>query len=163
MKYNDFDAQILKSVEAVNYRQKEIIFEKIERYFEGDLRGKTIALWGLSFKPNTDDMREAPSRVLMESLWNAGASVRAYDPEAMEECQRIYGQRDDLILVGTAETALQNADALATITEWQQFRAPDFDLIKESLKQPVIFDGRNLYDPARMKQKGIIYFSIGRT
>jgi len=159
----DFNAEILHAIEAVNYRQKEILFEKIERYFEGDLKGKTIALWGLSFKPNTDDMREAPSRVLMESLWSAGVNIQAYDPEAMDECQRIYGQRDDLILVGTAETALKNADALVTLTEWQQFRAPDFDQIKSALIHPVIFDGRNMYNPKRLKEKGISYFSIGRT
>jgi UDPglucose 6-dehydrogenase len=158
----DFNAEILHAIEAVNYRQKEILFEKIERYFEGNLKGKTIALWGLSFKPNTDDMRDAPSRVLMESLWNAGVNIQAYDPEAMNECQRIYGQRDDLILVGTAETALKNADALVTFTEWQQFRAPDFEQIKSTLIHPVIFDGRNMYNPKRLKEKGISYFSIGR-
>jgi UDPglucose 6-dehydrogenase len=158
----DFNAVILQAIEAVNFKQKEKLFEKIDRYFKSDLKGKTIALWGLSFKPNTDDMRDAPSRVLMESLWNAGAKIQAYDPEAMNECQRIYGQRDDLILVGTAETALNNADALVTVTEWQQFRAPDFDQIKSSLVHPVIFDGRNMYDPKRLQEKGISYFSIGR-
>ena len=157
-----YDARILKSVEAVNYDQKEILFDKINTHFAGDLKGKTIALWGLSFKPGTDDMREAPSRVLMEALWNAGASVQAYDPESMNECQRIYGQRDGLTLMGTAEAALNNADALVTITEWQQFRAPDFDLIKQSLSTPVIFDGRNMYDPKRLATRGITYYSIGR-
>ena len=157
-----YDARILKSVESVNYDQKEKLFDRIHNYFDGNLKGKAIALWGLSFKPGTDDMREAPSRVLMEALWKAGASVQAYDPEAMSECQRIYGQRDDLTLMGTAEAALKNTDALVTITEWQQFRAPDFDFIKQSLSSPVIFDGRNMYDPKRLAARGITYHSIGR-
>ena len=158
----DFDARILKSVEAVNYRQKEKLFDKLYSHFNGELKGKTIALWGLSFKPNTDDMREAPSRVLMEALWNQGAKVQAFDPEAMNECQRIYGQHDSLSLMGTAEAALKNADALVTVTEWQQFRAPDFDLIKNTLSTPVIFDGRNMYNPRRLANQGITYYSIGR-
>ncbi|MFT6373173.1 MAG: UDPglucose 6-dehydrogenase [Paraglaciecola sp.] len=157
-----YDARILKSVESVNYDQKEKLFDRIYTHFDGNLKGKAIALWGLSFKPETDDMREAPSRVLMEALWKAGASVQAYDPEAMSECQRIYGQRDDLTLMGTAEAALKNTDALVTITEWQQFRAPDFDFIKQSLSSPVIFDGRNMYDPKRLAARGIQYHSIGR-
>ncbi len=157
-----YDAKILKSVESVNYRQKELLFEKINRHFDGQLKGKVMALWGLSFKPNTDDMRDAPSRVLMEALWKAGAKVQAYDPEAMNECQRIYGQRDDLMLMGTAESALNNADALVAVTEWSQFRAPDFDLIKETLSEPVIFDGRNMYNPKRLAETGITYYSIGR-
>jgi len=157
-----YDARILKSVEAVNYDQKEKLFDKINSHFSGELKGKKFALWGLSFKPNTDDMREAPSRVLIESLWQAGASVQAYDPEGMNECQRIYGQREDLTLMGTAEAALKNADALVTVTEWQQFRAPDFDLIKKSLSSPVIFDGRNMYDPKRLDDRGIKYYSMGR-
>jgi UDPglucose 6-dehydrogenase len=157
-----YDARILKSVESVNYDQKEKLFDRIHTHFDGNLKGKAIALWGLSFKPGTDDMREAPSRVLMEALWKAGASVQAYDPEAMSECQRIYGQRDDLTLMGTAEAALKNTDALVTITEWQQFRAPDFDFIKQSLSSPVIFDGRNMYDPKRLAARGIQYHSIGR-
>lgn len=157
-----YDARILKSVESVNYDQKEKLFDRIYAHFDGNLKRKTIALWGLSFKPGTDDMRAAPSRVLMEALWKAGVSVQAYDPEAMNECQRIYGQRDDLTLMGTAESALKNADALVTVTEWQQFRAPDFDLIKQSLSSPVIFDGRNMYDPKRLAARGIEYYSIGR-
>jgi UDPglucose 6-dehydrogenase len=157
-----YDARILKSVESVNYDQKEKLFDRIHTHFGGNLKGKAIALWGLSFKPGTDDMREAPSRVLMEALWKAGASVQAYDPEAMSECQRIYGQRDDLTLMGTAEAALKNTDALVTITEWQQFRAPDFDFIKQSLSSPVIFDGRNMYDPKRLAARGFQYHSIGR-
>lgn len=157
-----YDAQILKSVEAVNFRQKEKLYEMINRHFNGNIKNKTIALWGLSFKPNTDDMRAAPSRVLMEALWQAGANVQAFDPEAMHECQRIYGQRSDLALAGTAEAALKNADALVTVTEWQQFRAPDFDLIKNTLSAPVIFDGRNMYNPKRLASMGITYYSIGR-
>ena len=157
-----YNAEILKSVEAVNYRQKEKLFEKISRHYNGAIKGKTFALWGLSFKPNTDDMRESSSRVLMEALWQAGANVQAYDPEAMAECQRIYGQRDDLMLMGTQEAALKDADALVIVTEWQHFRAPDFALIKNSLKQAVIFDGRNLFDPKRMSKQDITYYSIGR-
>ena len=157
-----YSADILKSVQAVNYRQKEKLFEKVYHHFNNNLKGKVFALWGLSFKPNTDDMREAPSRVLMESLWNAGAKVQAYDPEAMEECQRIYGQREDLILMDIQESTLENADALIIVTEWQHFRAPDFAFIKQSLKQPVIFDGRNLFEPKRLVKQGIIYYSIGR-
>jgi UDPglucose 6-dehydrogenase len=153
---------LLKSVEAVNERKKGKLFEKIERHYNGDLKGKVFAIWGLSFKPNTDDMREAPSRVLMEALWRRGARIQAYDPEAMNECQRIYGQRDDLNLMGTAEAALKNADALIIVTEWQQFRVPDFNCIIEDLNCPVLFDGRNLYDPDRLKTLGITYYSIGR-
>ena len=157
-----YNAEMLKSVEAVNYRQKEKLFTKINEHFKGDLNGKTIALWGLSFKPNTDDMRDAPSRVLMEALWAAGAKVQAFDPEAMPESQRIYGQRDDLKLMGTQEAALHDADALVLVTEWQQFKSPDFNHIIELLKNPVIFDGRNQYEPKRLAAKGIIYYSIGR-
>lgn len=158
----EFDAELMKSVEAVNARQKEKLFDKIDLHYNGDLEGKIFAIWGLSFKPNTDDMREAPSRVLMEALWQAGASVQAYDPEAMNECQRIYGQRDDLVLMGTAEAALKNADALIIVTEWQQFRAPDFEYLIAALTSPVLFDGRNLFDPERLKVHGITYYSIGR-
>ena len=157
-----YNSELLKAVEAVNYRQKEVLFDKISNHFKDGLKGKTFALWGLSFKPQTDDMREAPSRVVMEALWNAGAKVQAFDPEAMDECQRIYGSRDDLTLMGTKEAALKNADALIVVTEWQQFRAPDFDLIQSELKTPVIFDGRNIYDPARLARKGFSYYSIGR-
>jgi UDPglucose 6-dehydrogenase len=126
------------------------------------LSGKTFAVWGLAFKPNTDDMREAPSRVLMEALWQAGANVRAYDPEAMAECQRIYGDRDDLCLAESADDALEGADALIVVTEWQMFRSPDFMALKHQLKQPVIFDGRNLFEPAFLKQEGYTYYAIGR-
>lgn len=157
-----FDAKVLKAVEARNNEQKTTLFQKIWRHFDGNLKNKTFAIWGLSFKPNTDDMREAPSRVLMEALWNEGAKVQTYDPEAMNETQRIYGNRDDLLLCGTKESALKNADALIIVTEWQAFRAPDFDTVKELLKNSVIFDGRNMYDPKRMQKRGFVYYSIGR-
>lgn len=164
-----YQPQLLQAVEAINHRQKQKLTTYIEAYFDGDLADKTIALWGLSFKPKTDDMREAPSRVLMESLWEKGVKIQAYDPEAMEECQRIYAERcrshegaSSLSLMGTKEAALQNADALVICTEWQNFKAPDFDVIKASLKQLVIFDGRNLFDPDRMKAKGFAYYGIGR-
>jgi UDPglucose 6-dehydrogenase len=156
-----YDASILRAVETVNNRQKCVLFNKIKAHF-GDLRGKTFALWGLSFKPNTDDMREAPSRVLMESLWEAGARVRAYDPVAMPECTRLYGRRADFTLCKTSPEALEGADALAIVTEWQEFRSPDFDYIKRALKTPVIFDGRNLYDPLHMAHAGFSYYAVGR-
>ena len=163
-----YESQILKAVEAVNYRQKNKLFEYISQHYQLDqnpeaIKGKTFALWGLAFKPNTDDMREAPSRVLMEALWAAGAKVQAYDPEAMEETQRIYGNRGDLSLMGTKEAALKQADALVICTDWQSFRAPDFELIKSQLTDPILFDGRNLFDPILMKNKKLKYFSIGRS
>ena len=157
-----YAAHLLDAVEAVNFRQKSVLFDKISHYYQGDLEGKTIALWGLAFKPNTDDMREAPSRVLMESLWNAGAKVRAFDPEAAEETHRIYGERDDLVVCDSSMDALKGADALAIVTEWREFRSPDFDLIKERLANHVIFDGRNLYDPTFVESLGIAYYAIGR-
>ena len=153
---------MLAAVEARNEAQKAVIFEKIDRHFQGALAGRTFALWGLAFKPNTDDMREAASRVLMQALWAAGARVQAFDPEAMEETQRLYGDRDDLLLCGTKEAALKGADALVIMTEWQAFRAPDFDLVAEKLAAPVIFDGRNLYDPGRLARRGFTYYAIGR-
>ncbi|MCD6003484.1 UDP-glucose dehydrogenase family protein [Vreelandella alkaliphila] len=158
----DFDAKLLKAVEFRNKEQKTTLFQKINQHFNAQLKGKTFAIWGLSFKPNTDDMRDAPSRVLMEALWAAGAKVQAYDPEAMEEAQRIYGSREHLTLCGTKEAALKNSDALIIVTEWQNFRAPDFELIKAQLSEPTIFDGRNLYEPHRMEAKGFNYYSVGR-
>ncbi|MDU3815858.1 MAG: UDP-glucose/GDP-mannose dehydrogenase family protein [Pantoea sp.] len=157
-----YKPRLLQAVEDVNDDQKMKLPGFIKRHFGDDLKGKTFALWGLAFKPNTDDMREASSRVLMETLWAAGATVQAFDPEAMDEAQRIYGHREDLKLMGTKEAALQGADALVICTEWQNFRAPDFDIIKNSLKQPVIFDGRNLYDPERISKRGFVYYAIGR-
>lgn len=159
----DFDPKVLKAVESRNNEQKTTLFKKIDAHFKGDLKGKTFAIWGLSFKPNTDDMREAPSRVLMEALWDAGAKVQAFDPEAMNEAQRIYDDRDDLMLCGTKEGALKGADALIIVTEWQAFRAPNFDVIQKMLSQATIFDGRNMYDPKRMAKKGFTYYSVGRT
>jgi UDPglucose 6-dehydrogenase len=157
-----FDPALLQAVEDRNDRQKAVLFDKIRRHYGGDLRGRTFALWGLAFKPNTDDMREAASRVVMEALWEAGARVQAYDPEAMEEAERLYGDNPGLSLCGTKEAALREADALVIMTEWQVFRAPDFELIRERLREAVIFDGRNLFDPARMAKKGIAYYAIGR-
>jgi UDPglucose 6-dehydrogenase len=156
-----YDASILSAVESVNNRQKQVLFNKIKAHF-GEVRGKIFGLWGLAFKPNTDDMREAASRVLMESLWSAGASIRAYDPVAMPECQRLYGDRKDLVLCKTSSEAFAGADALVIVTEWQEFRSPDFDAIKKALKAPVIFDGRNLYDPEQMRKAGFSYYAIGR-
>jgi len=153
---------ILNAVESRNQAQKHVVFEKIQRYFKDGLKNKTFALWGLSFKPNTDDMREAPSRVVMEALWQAGARVQAFDPAAMEETQHIYGDRPDLMLCGTKEAALMGADALVIMTEWKNFRVPDFERMKSALKTPAIFDGRNLFEPARMRERGFDYFSIGR-
>lgn len=157
-----YQPRLLQAVEQVNYQQKYKLTQFIQRHFGQDLRGKTFALWGLAFKPNTDDMREASSRVLMETLWEAGAEVQAFDPEAMDETQRIYGHRGDLRLMGTKEAALQGADALIICTEWQSFRAPDFNVIKAALKQPIIFDGRNLFDPERLEKRGFTYYAIGR-
>ncbi|RQW82494.1 MAG: UDP-glucose/GDP-mannose dehydrogenase family protein [Methylococcus sp.] len=157
-----YPAQLLQAVEGVNERQKLSLFDKIRAYFQGDLTGKTLAIWGLAFKPNTDDMREASSRVLMEKLWAAGARVRAFDPVAMEETRRIYGERSDLMLCDSPEAALRGADALAIVTEWNVFRSPDFDGIRQALSRPAIFDGRNLYDPVQLRALGFDYYGIGR-
>jgi UDPglucose 6-dehydrogenase len=157
-----YNAELLGAVEAVNDRQKHRLFEKITARFGKDLSGRTVALWGLAFKPNTDDMREASSRVLMEALWEAGVRVQAFDPVAEEECRRVYGERDDLVLCETPEEALQGADALAIVTEWNVFRSPDFDRIRRDLTHPVIFDGRNLYEPRHMEEMGFEYYAIGR-
>ena len=158
----EYKPALLEAVESVNHAQKHKLFNNLSSYFKGDLAGKTIAVWGLSFKPQTDDMREASAKVLIESLWQAGAKVQAYDPEAMDECQRIYGVRADLALVGTKESALNGADALVICTEWSQFRAPDFDFIANTLTHKVIIDGRNLYDPALLNKRGFAYYGIGR-
>ncbi|AHG21852.1 UDP-glucose 6-dehydrogenase [Chania multitudinisentens RB-25] len=157
-----YQPKLLQAVEQVNNQQKHKLAQFIQQHFGNDIQGKIFALWGLAFKPNTDDMREASSRVLMETLWQLGATVQAYDPEAMSEAQRIYGQRADLRLMGTKEAALQDADALVICTEWQNFRVPDFDLMKKTLKQPLIFDGRNLFDPDRLYARGFTYYAIGR-
>ena len=157
----DYTPQLLQAVEDVNERQKSYLFSRMRGHY-AKLAGKTIALWGLAFKPNTDDMREASARRLMESLWEAGASVRAYDPKAMEECRRIYGEREGLTLCQSPEEALDGADGLAILTEWNLFRSPDFDDIKARLSQPVIFDGRNLYDPEQLAAAGFNYYAVGR-
>ncbi len=157
-----YSAQILEAVEAVNDRQKHKIFELVERHFRGMVKGRTFALWGLAFKPNTDDMREASSRALLARLWEAGAKVQAYDPEAMEEAGRIYGERADLRLVASPMEALQGADALIVLTEWKAFWSPDFSKLKAALKDPAIFDGRNIYEPAEVEAAGLAYYGIGR-
>jgi UDPglucose 6-dehydrogenase len=159
---HDYEARLLDAVEAVNLKQKEKLFELLMRHFSGALRGKTIALWGLAFKPNTDDMREAPSRRLLEQLWAAGAKVQAFDPEARSEAKRVYGERADLTLCEDAYSALQNADALVVITEWKAFWSPDFTRIRDALRAPVIFDGRNIYEPSAVEAAGIAYYGIGR-
>ncbi|MCG6658056.1 UDP-glucose/GDP-mannose dehydrogenase family protein [Halomonas campisalis] len=157
-----YRAELLTAVEAVNQRQKRSLYTKLEQAFDGELAGKTIALWGLAFKPDTDDMRDAPSRTLMEALWQAGATVRAYDPQAMKECRRLYGERDDLLLAGDRIQAVKGADALVICTEWKDFRAVDFDWLKAQLATPVVVDGRNLYDPALVRQAGLLYYAVGR-
>ncbi|OOG56870.1 UDP-glucose/GDP-mannose dehydrogenase family protein [Rhodanobacter sp. C03] len=157
-----YEARLLGAVEAVNLQQKGKLFELISRHFDGRLAGRTIALWGLAFKPNTDDMREASSRQLMEALWEAGAKVRAFDPEARAEARRLYGEREDLVLCEHANEALQGADVLAVVTEWKAFRSPDFSRVRAALAEPAIFDGRNLYDPAAVEEAGLAYYGIGR-
>lgn len=157
-----YDAKLISAVESINQYQKERPFAKLQKYYGDSLKNKTIALWGLSFKPNTDDMSAASSRTLMEALWKIGTKVRAYDPIAQEECKRIYGERDDLVLCQTADETLNGADALVIVTEWQEFRSPNFNFIKTTLKDPVIVDGRNLYNPDQMKELGFTYFGIGR-
>ncbi len=158
--------RLLEAVEAVNAAQKGHLFELMQRHYDvGEdegLRGRTIAVWGLAFKPNTDDMREASSCRLLQQLWDAGATVRAFDPEAMAETRRIFGERDDLVLCDSAAAALEGADALAVVTEWKQFRSPDFARLKEALADAVLFDGRNLYEPAEVEAAGIAYYGIGR-
>ncbi|MCC5886625.1 MAG: UDP-glucose/GDP-mannose dehydrogenase family protein [Gammaproteobacteria bacterium] len=156
-----YDAPLIRSVEVVNQRQKKTLFTKLEAAL-GGVAGRTIAIWGLAFKPNTDDMRDAPSRELMAQLWEAGAKVRAYDPEAMRECAQLYGERDDLRLVESKEAALEGADALVICTEWQEFRALDTDLLSGQLISKVIVDGRNLYDPITMREAGFTYLCVGR-
>lgn len=156
-----YKPRMLNSVHQVNEDQKNVLFNKITHYFKGELKGKTIALWGLAFKPNTDDIREAPARNLVESLFQAGAKVQAFDPEAMANFKEVYPGKP-IKFFNQADDVLENADALVVVTEWSSFRSPDFQLIKEKLSYPVIFDGRNLYNPTYLKQMGIDYFSIGR-
>jgi UDPglucose 6-dehydrogenase len=155
-------SDLLQAVEAINQRQKHKLFERINAFYQGNLHARTFALWGLAFKPNTDDMRDAPSRVLLEALWAAGANVRAFDPEAMQQTRQLYPDQSKLMLIGTPEAVLSGADALIICTEWQQFKAPDFNLIQQRLNKPVIFDGRNLYDAERLARAGFLYFPMGR-
>ncbi len=154
-------SEILEAVESVNARQKEQVVKKLEHHF-GSVKDKVIAVWGLAFKPGTDDMRDAPSRVAMETLWDKGAKVQAYDPQALEEAKRIYGDRDDLTLTNHPMHALEGADALVVFTEWPEFISPSFDEIKATLKEPVIIDGRNMYSPEALKALGFRYYGIGR-
>jgi UDPglucose 6-dehydrogenase len=157
-----YEPRILEAVEAVNAAQKHRLFELLEAHFDGALAGRTIALWGLAFKPNTDDLREAPARVLMERLWAAGARVRAFDPEAREAAEALYGESDDLVLCDAPFAALEGADALVLVTEWKAFWSPDFARIRATLRGPVLFDGRNIYDPKTVEAAGIAYYGIGR-
>ena len=161
-----YTAQLLEAVEAVNERQKGHLYELVQHHYDrGEdegVRGKVFAVWGLAFKPNTDDMREASSRRLLEQLWEGGARVRAYDPEAMDEARRIFGERDDLVLCDSSQSALEGADALVVVTEWKEFRIPDFARLHASLGDAVVFDGRNLYEPAEIEAAGLAYYGIGR-
>ncbi len=158
------EPRLLDAVEAVNAAQKGHLFELMTRHYGGAdaLRGKTVAVWGLAFKPNTDDMREASSRRLLAQLWEAGATVRAYDPEAMHEATRIFGERSDLVMCRSANEAVQGADALVVVTEWKQFRSPDFARLAKTVKDAVVFDGRNLYHPSEVEGAGLAYYGIGR-
>jgi UDPglucose 6-dehydrogenase len=157
-----YKAELLAAVENVNDRQKTKLFTKINQHYGGDLQGKVFALWGLAFKPKTDDMREAPSRVVLEALIDAGAKVRAFDPEALEEAKRIYGDLEGLTLCQSADETLEGADSLVIVTEWKHFWSPDFDKLKTKLANGSIFDGRNLYNPEDMARRGFAYYAIGR-
>ena len=159
---HDYAPRLLDAVESVNDSQKHKLFALLQRHFNGDLKGRNVAVWGLAFKPNTDDMREAASRSLIEELWAAGATVRAYDPEAMDEARRIYGERADLLLCDEAFDTLRDADALVIVTEWKAFRSPDFERIRASLREPVLFDGRNMFEPDTVESAGLAYYGIGR-
>ncbi len=156
------EPRLLRAVEEVNFAQKRRLFALVERHFGATLEGRCFAVWGLAFKPNTDDMREAPSRVLLEQLWAAGARVRAYDPEAADEAGRIYGTRDDLLLCTQPYEAVEGADALIVVTEWKAFRSPDFARLAAALRAAVLFDGRNIYDPHEVEAAGLAYYGIGR-
>ena len=159
---NGITLRVLDAVEEANEAQKQILVNKLTAKLGTDLKGKRFAMWGLAFKPNTDDMREAPSRAMLEALWAMGASVAAYDPAAMEETHRVYGDRADLMLVDSPMDALEGADALLIVTEWKVFRSPNFDAMKSLLKAPLVFDGRNLYEPQAMREMGFDYYPIGR-
>lgn len=155
-----FPLDMFRQVHSINEKQKQVLFQKIRKHFRGEVKGRTIALWGLSFKPMTDDMREAPSVALIEALLEAGASVKAFDPVAMHEAKRIFPGR--ITLVDDAYAAIKGADALAILTEWNEFRSPDFAQLKKELSRPVVFDGRNLYSPESMERLGFTYFCIGK-
>jgi len=157
-----YRAELIESVQNVNDQQKNVLFNKLHTHFDGQLRGRVIALWGLAFKPNTDDMREAPSLTFIESCLKAGVHIRAYDPIALEATEKLYGKRNDLVLCSSAEDALIGADALVVVTEWREFRTPDFGRIAELLNNAVVFDGRNIYDPKQMTELGFRYYAIGR-
>ena len=159
-----YDASLLRSVNAINDHQKQLLFKKINAFFDGNVEGKTVAVWGLAFKPKTDDMREAPSRVLMEALWEHGATVQAFDPAAMEVARSLYPEHiasGQLVLTESADDSLEGADVLAICTEWREFQMPDYDAIRTNLQYPVVFDGRNILDPLRVEREGITYFGIG--
>ena len=157
---NEYDLQILEAVEAVNRRQKLVIVNKIKKHFSGGLKGKVIALWGLAFKPNTDDMREAPALTVVDALVREGAVIRAFDPAALDEAKKRFGK--GVKLVDNNYDAVKGADALVLLTEWNEFRRPDFERIRSLLREPVVFDGRNIYDPKVMREKGFVYYGIGR-
>jgi len=159
---NNYEAQLLQAVDSVNDRQKHVLFEKLMRQFDNNIEGKKFAIWGLSFKPNTDDLREAPSRVLIESIFEHGGTVRAYDPVAMKEMRHFYPDEKRLELVGTAMDTVEGTDALLINTEWREFRSPNLDTLKKGLSQPIVIDGRNLYDPEQMREAGFVYDCIGR-
>jgi UDPglucose 6-dehydrogenase len=156
-----YDAELINAIESVNQRQKHVLVDKLLEHFDGDVAGKTFAIWGVAFKPKTDDIRDAPSRAVIESLWEHGARVQVYDPEALDNLERVYGEQPELILAGNRDDALIGADALIICTEWRQFRSPDFAVLREHLRQPVIFDGRNMYDPERVRREGFTYYGIG--
>lgn len=157
----DYPLELASAVNNVNDRQKHVMFAKMQAQL-GDLKGKTIAIWGLAFKPNTDDVREAPARYLMEALWEAGASVRAFDPEAVETTKAVYGERDDLVYCSSPQDAVEGANALAIMTEWKLFQTPDLQWLAKTLTDKTLFDGRNLFDPALVARFGLNYVSIGR-
>ena len=156
-----YEAELINAVESVNQRQKQVLLDKILEHFDGSIRGKTFAIWGIAFKPKTDDIRDAPSRTLIEALWEHGARAQVYDPEALDNLEALYGERPDLILAGNRDDAVLGADALVICTEWRQFRSPDFAQLREHLQQPVIFDGRNMYDPIRIRREGFTYYGVG--
>ncbi|OPX55074.1 UDPglucose 6-dehydrogenase [Oceanospirillum multiglobuliferum] len=154
--------ELLQSVQRVNERQKHLLFDKLNQVFNGQWHNKTIAIWGLAFKPNTDDMREAPSRILMEAIWQAGGRVQAFDPIAMPECKKLYSDESKLTLCEQRDACVDNADALVICTEWKAFRTVDFEWLKQQLKTPVVVDGRNLFEPKRVQQAGLLYYAVGR-